>query len=533
MAQKPTVVIGLLGPVLDDARGSERWNRWRPTVSLCQQDDLVVSRLEILYSRRFANLLERITADIRSVSPETEVRPHLLELQDAWDFEQVFEALHGFARAYTFDPEAEDYLVHITTGTHVAQICLFLLTESRHFPARLVQTSPARRGDSRGRVSLIDLDLSRYDRIASRFAQEHREATSILKSGIETRNAEFNRLIDRIEHVAVRSRAPLLLTGPTGAGKSRLATRIYELKRSRRLVEGAFVEVNCATIRGDGAMSALFGHVKGAFTGAAQDRAGLLRKADGGMLFLDEVGELGLDEQAVLLRAVEEKRFLPLGADREVGSDFQLVAGTNRDLRAQVAAGSFREDLLARIDLWTFRLPSLRERAEDVAPNLDYEIDRFLRQSGVRVAFNKEARERFLRFATAPDAAWTRNFRDLAGAVTRMCTYADGGRITTAIVDDEIARLRAAWGGAGGPGPPGIDALLGPEEAARIDLFDRLQLEAVLRVSGRCRTVSEAGRLLYASSRARKSNPNDADRLRKYLARFGLRWDEVRAAGAT
>src|SRR5262249_33664060 len=145
------------------------------------------------------------------------------------------------------------------------------------------------------------------------------------------------------------------------------------------------------------------------------------RKADGGMMFLDEVGELGKDEQAMLLRAVEEKRFLPLGADREVGSDFQLVAGTNRDLRAQVAAGTFREDLLARIDLWTFPLPSLRERPEDVAPNLDYETDRFLRQSGVRVAFNKEARERFLRFATAPDALWTRNFRDLAGAVTRMC----------------------------------------------------------------------------------------------------------------
>ena len=130
----------------------------------------------------------------------------------------------------------------------------------------------------------------------------------------------------------MRSASPILLLGPTGAGKSLLARRIYELKKSRRLVKGPFVEVNCATVRGDAAMSALFGHVKGAFTGAVRDRPGLLLSADDGVLFLDEIGELGLDEQAMLLRALEEKRFLPLGGDQEVSSDFQLIAGTNRDL---------------------------------------------------------------------------------------------------------------------------------------------------------------------------------------------------------
>ena len=124
-------------------------------------------------------------------------------------------------------------------------------------------------------------------------------------------------------------------------------------------------------------MSALFGHVKGAFTGAMRDRPGLLRGANGGLLFLDEMAELGLDEQAMLLRALEEKRFLPLGGDREIASDFQLIAGTNRDLAEAVRTGRFREDLLARIDLWTFRLPGLAERREDIAPNLDYELEQF------------------------------------------------------------------------------------------------------------------------------------------------------------
>jgi transcriptional regulatory protein RtcR len=525
-----TVVFGLVGSVLDAGQGAERWERWRPTLSLCQHEELLVHRLELMSQARYARLVDRLVADIRSVSPETEVRRHAIEMPDPWDFEQVFEALHRFAVAYPFDPDAEDYLVHITTGTHVAQICLFLLTESRHFPAKLIQTSPppSRRGGA-GRFSVIDLDLSRYDRIASRFAAERREAASILKSGIETRNAAFNRLIERIEHVAVRSRAPLLLTGPTGAGKSQLASRIYELKRARRVSEGAFVEVNCATVRGDAAMSALFGHVKGAFTSAVQDRKGLLRQADGGVLFLDEIGELGLDEQAMLLRAVEDKRFLPLGSDREVSSDFQLVAGTNRDLQQQVRSGTFREDLLARIDLWTFRLPSLRDRPEDLEPNLDYELDGYARRTGARVTLNREARERFLRFATSPEAVWSRNFRDLGGAVTRMCTYAGGGRITTEIVEDEISRLRASWRN-GEASETLLERVLGREDLERLDLFDRLQLESVLGVARRCRSLSEAGRLLFARSRDRKTNPNDADRLRKYLARFGLAWERVRSA---
>jgi transcriptional regulatory protein RtcR len=530
---KQTVVLGLLGPVLDAGHGADRWERWRPTISLCQHEDFLVHRLELLHTRQYARLLERLREDIRAVSPETEVRSHLVEMANPWDFEEVFEALHGFARGYPFDPEAEDYLVHITTGTHVAQICLFLLTESRHLPARLIQSSPPKRPRSAepGVLSIIDLDLSRYDRIASRFAQEHREAESILKSGIETRNAQFNRLIERIEQVAVRSKAPILLMGATGAGKSHLAERVYALKKARRQVHGPFVEVNCATLRGDSAMSSLFGHVKGAFTGAIQERAGLLRKADGGVLFLDEIGELGPDEQAMLLRALEHKVFSPVGADREVGSDFQLMAGTNRDLALQVQTGRFREDLLARIDLWTFRLPSLCERREDIPPNVDFELDRYAREGGTRVTFNKEARERFLRFAASPEALWTRNFRDLGGAVMRMCTVAAGGRITTEIVEEEIARLRVTWRSDDGEATGRqLEALLGEKQVDQLDVFDRLQLEGVVRLAQRCRTLSEAGRLLFARSRARKSNPNDADRVRKYLARFGLKWEQLQAS---
>jgi transcriptional regulatory protein RtcR len=532
MAATRTVALGLLGTTLDQGRGAARWNAWRPTVAVCQHDDLLISRFELLYPKRFEQLANTVRADISHVSPETEVRlwPH--DTADPWDFEGVYGALHDFVRAYPFDAESEDYLVHITTGSHVAQICLFLLTESRHIPGRLLQTNPpapGQRGKDAGTFRVIDLDLSQYDQIASRFTREALAGASRLKSGIETRNAHFNALIDRIEHVAVRSAAPILLLGPTGSGKSLLARRIYELKRERRTVTGPFVEVNCATLRGDSAMSALFGHVKGAFTGALRDRPGLLLAAHGGLLFLDEVAELGLDEQAMLLRALEEKRFLPLGGDRENSSDFQLIAGTNRVLAEAVQSGRFREDLLARINLWTFAMPGLADRREDIAPNLDYELEQYRRRTGDVVTFSREARDAFLAFATADEAAWPANFRDLNAAVTRLATLAPGGRVTVEQIRAEIRHLRTAWSQDAAPGGDGLaHRVLGAERAASLDRFDRVQLDDVLGVCAGAPNLSGAGRLLFARSRENKRIANDADRLRKYLARFGLDWELVK-----
>jgi transcriptional regulatory protein RtcR len=528
---KQMVAIGLLGPVLDQGWGSRRWERWRPTVSLCQQEDLLINRFVLLCQKRYSRLATQVTDDIRQVSPETEVDCRGIEFDDPWDFEEVYGALHDFARTYPFDPEKDDYLVHITTGTHVAQICLFLLTESRHLPARLIQTRPSHKVKNKiaGEYSIIDLDLSKYDRIAMRFNEERGDDISFLKSGINTCNSRFNRLIEQIERVAANTPDPILLTGPTGAGKSRLARRIFELKKARHRLGGDFIEVNCATLRGDGAMSALFGHKRGAFTGALRDRNGLLRSADGGILFLDEVGELGPDEQAMLLRAIEEKTFLPVGADRETASDFQLLCGTNRDLRENVRKGLFREDLFARINLWTFELPGLRERPEDIEPNLDYELERFSERSGMRVTFNSEARRRFLGFAVSGDAAWTANFRDLGGAVTRMATLAPGGRITRDVVEDEIDRLLRAWSGNVRLEDYGVLlSVLGEEGVGKLDMFDKMQLDCVLRVCRVSRTLSDAGRTLYHVSRGEKKTVNDADRLRKYLGRFGIRWEDIR-----
>jgi transcriptional regulatory protein RtcR len=528
--ERKKTVIGFVGTTLDAGKQDARWNRWRPTVAMCQSSDLCIDRLELFVQPKWSWLAEIVRGDVEQVSPRTKVNLHELDFADPWDFEQVYGALHDWCAGYAFDPEREDYLVHMTTGSHVAQICLFLLTESRHLPAKLLQTAPpkGRDGEERPAYSIIDLDLSRYDRLARRFQKEQKQGLSFLKSGIETRNRAFNDLIEQIERVAIRSSAPLLLTGPTGSGKSQLARRIFELRTARNLIKGPFVEVNCATLRGDGAMSALFGHVKGSFTGAVNDRAGLLRSADGGVLFLDEIGELGIDEQAMLLRALEEKRFRPVGSEKEVRSDFQLIAGTNRDLAVWVTEGRFREDLLARINLWTFSLPALRDRREDIEPNIDYELDQYGQKFGSRVTFNRESREAFLKFATSTAAAWSGNFRDLNAAITRMATLAEGGRIAEAEVKVEVERLRTAWSAGRPQMANALSEVLSPSDLAEIDQFDRVQLEAVIEVCRASRTLAEAGRELFDVSRTKKSMSNDSDRLRKYLARFGLDFERVR-----
>jgi transcriptional regulatory protein RtcR len=257
----------------------------------------------------------------------------------------------------------------------------------------------------------------------------------------------------------------------------------------------------------------------------------LLRSAHGGVLFLDEIGELGQDEQAMLLKAIEDKRFPPFGSDNEVTSDFQLIAGTHRDLRGRVREGRFRADLYARINLWTFALPGLAERAEDIEPNLEYELERYARDYGVQVRFNVEARRRYLDFAASPGATWPGNFRELTASITRLATLSSGGRITETDIADEIKRLRATWGHGWERNAEDsadlVETTLGAEAANALDLFDRCQLETVLKTCRRAHSLSEAGRLLFAQSRQQKKQANDADRLRKYLLRFGLEWGRV------
>ena len=207
----------------------------------------------------------------------------------------------------------------------------------------------------------------------------------------------------------------VLLAGETGTGKEVLARAVHAASRRT----GAFVAVNCGALPDTLVESELFGYRKGAFSGATEDRVGLVRSADGGTLFLDEIGDLPSATQAVLLRVLQEREVMPLGATRPIPIDLRVVAASHRDLEADVVAGRFREDLFARLAGFTLEIPSLRDRRED----LGILIAALLERANANVSFTLEAGRALLAYG------WPRNIRELDQTLGAAVALASDGVI--------------------------------------------------------------------------------------------------------
>jgi DNA-binding NtrC family response regulator len=222
-------------------------------------------------------------------------------------------------------------------------------------------------------------------------------------------------LLDRV----VDTDLPVLLTGESGTGKEVAARALHQSGSRRR---GEFVAVNLAALSGALLESELFGHAKGAFTGADRERTGLLRQAAGGTLFLDEITEMDLELQAKLLRALEDKKVRPVGGDREFTLDVRVVAATNRDPRAAIVAGRLREDLYFRLAVVTVQLPPLRERAVDIVPLAEHFLQQAARERGMPQPSVSPAIAVALR-----SRSWPGNLRQLRNEMQRLWALAAGG----------------------------------------------------------------------------------------------------------
>lgn len=531
-------LIGFLG-IQKDSRGydEKRWSKFRPSIGLCMQDDLSINNYYVLYDVRFINQMDFLKKDIEQVSPETNVIPVEMNFTDPFDPMEALEKQLDFVSSL---PEGKDYLINLTTGTHINQLAWFKLVEENFINAKLVQAFGISRKDkgskhivakdkARGYYNIIDFKLEKYDRYFALLDNQKVSSEDFLKSGIDTRNDQYNGMISMIEKIAVKNNHPILIDGKTGVGKTNIIKNIYDLKKSKGIVSGDFISINCATLVKDSAMSVLFGHKKGSFTGAIKDRDGLIKLSDKGVLFLDEIGTLSMDVQKMLLHALEEKSFYPMGSDSLEGSDFTLFCGSNVDLYDEVEKGNFREDLLARINLWNFTMLGLKDRREDIEPNLDYEIKRSEVDLKTKVRFNKEARKLYLDFALSDEAIWKRNFRDLNSSVVRMVTLSDNNIITVSVVDDEIKRLLKSWGINKKKSVMLVNKaydFIG-EDVLKMSKIDLLVLNETIDVCLSAKNASEASRVLYDNINGDKLSLNPSGRLNKYLLKFNLSFNII------
>jgi two-component system, NtrC family, nitrogen regulation response regulator NtrX len=221
----------------------------------------------------------------------------------------------------------------------------------------------------------------------------------------------INHIKDMIEKVAP-TEARVLITGPNGTGKELVAHQIHE--RSERSA-GPMIEVNCAAIPSELIESELFGHIKGAFTSAVKDRAGKFEAADGGTIFLDEIGDMSLPAQAKVLRALQENLIQRVGADKDIKVNVRVVAATNKDLQKEIAEGRFREDLYHRLAVILIKVPALNDRRDDIPALVEHFATKIADEQGSAVkAFSKAA------IKLLQDYDWTGNIRELRNVVERL-----------------------------------------------------------------------------------------------------------------
>lgn len=270
-----------------------------------------------------------------------------------------------------------------------------------------------------------------------------------LPTGFVGRSPRIVQLRSQIERLA-RRRSPVLIQGESGTGKEVIARTLYN-----EAPRGQFVPIDCASLVGSMMESELFGHVRGAFTGAVDAKRGLIELANGGTAFFDEIGELPLELQVKLLRVLQERELRPLGSLQRIKIDVRIIAATNRDLQREVATGRFRDDLYHRLNVVRLTLPPLRERREDI-PLL---IERFLSLANGRFMLSHEATEAMLEYD------WPGNVRELMNCLERMMSFNSGPLLHFADLATGVAHFARVRNGAGlvaaaagGFGPPSVAA---------------------------------------------------------------------------
>ena len=532
------VIIALCDPKLDHIpegtpSDKSQLEDWHPITSLLTQHKTlpIVTRFYLISEKEHPKPTERLKSiipellvqHIRKRIPDEEhriayqkaVKVESLEIdyKDIWDtqsciaqFEQVLSMI---------DLSGTRIIVSLSGGTAAAKSALYIATQRALHKWRNSSIMVVRDGGNQAKAEFIDLANAQHSPIG------------ILADAVGTRNPDFRRQLDRTEAVITKSSdEKLLIHGPTGSGKSRLARIIIEYLQSidTNVTKTNCITQNVAALSPNMIESELFGHEKGAFTGADKQHRGIFERANKGVVFLDEIGELPKHLQAKLLTVLDGTPFYRIGGTEPVSSSFMLICGTNRNLQEEVKkSGDFRRDLLERISTWQIEIPCLGNRPQDILSGLQQERGRWKDRFRTELRFQPRAQKLFIKKAT--DYKWPGNFREFHSTIWHLAMFAEKEGISCDSVKREFADKLFSTE----PHASHVHQT-DPAESADEPDFDRIDLARLsfaISECRKCKTANEAGRLLYdATCRTSKASGhtfNGSAYLQRIFREFGLK----------
>lgn len=373
-------------------------------------------------------------AELSRRYPATRLKPQLLPIPHPRDYEALYRGMRSTCEEVRRECGADaEFHVLLSPGTPQMHATWVLLAKTV-FPARTWQCSAHSHEAAAEHVHIpFDIDAELLEPARREGSLQGR---ALAGAPIIAESQAMRRVLDMAWRAAQGS-ATVLLLGESGVGKELIAQAIHQSSRRK---SGRFVPFNCGALPESLVESELFGHVRGAFTGATQPRDGFFRAANQGTLFLDELGDLPANLQGKLLRVVQEGRVRPVGTEREVPVDVRLIAATHRDLEKGVADGNFREDLYYRLNVFPIRIPPLRERREDIGPLADHFVSRLN---------NRREKDGLPPLRLLPSARrrlaehhWPGNGRELENFLERVALLADGEKLDLRLIEDYLPALR-------------------------------------------------------------------------------------------